>query len=190
MCTIAAAIGAAGTVAQFAGQQQQADAQNAASEANAASARAAAANKYDASQRRDYFDQISAQKEGYDAAMKGRASIGTANASSGDSGVAGTTLGEIIASGQAQSAENQSRVDMKRADITQSYLDNVKGYQAEAQARINSMPKQDGPNPLGLAIGLASAGAQGAQNGWGWKMGFPTTVAPTIAAPTIGYNAG
>ena len=180
MCTLAAAFTAASTAASFVGQQQQTDAYNAAARQNAMNASVAASYKYNDAQHRYVYDQMAANKEAYDASMKGRAATASGIASSGDSGFTGVSLDNLVAASQQQTAENISRIDLKRDEAYDQYNATTKGAQLEAKARSDSMPMKAGPNPLGLAIGMAGAVAgtdRGSQtiNNWGnsvWKNVF------------------
>ena len=164
MCDPASAVMAASAVAGAAGQQQQADAANQAAMTNGRNANLSAQNTYDAEARRTIYDAKSAQKEGYDATLRGRASAATGIASSGDSGFQGNSLEDLVSAEQQKIATNESKTRLKQEDITQVYIDKTKAAQMQAQGRIDSMPMKSGASPLGLAIGLAGAAAQGNKN--------------------------
>jgi len=179
MCTIMAALGAASSVAKFAGQQQATDAYNAQAAAAHRDAGIAASNKYADEQRKLIYNSRSAQQKGYEAALKGRAAVATGTASSGSAGIAAgsLTLDQLIAASKQKAAENEARVQTKREDMTEAYRGRVKTYEAEAQQRINSMPLKEGPNPLGLAINIAGAAVGGMNTsnpGWASSFSFPT----------------
>jgi hypothetical protein len=161
-----AAIGAASAAVQFAGQAQATNAYNAQAAAAHRDARIAAVNKYGDIQRRYNYDAKANNQEGYKAAMKGRSEMATGIASAGSAGIAGgsITLDNLISMSRQTAAENEARVQTKRDDMRETFLGQGQSIQAEAQGRINSMPFKPGPNPLGLAINLASAGVGGAQS--------------------------
>ncbi len=167
MCTLMAAVSAAGAVVQYAGQQQATDAYNANAAAAHRDAKIAAANKYSDLQRKYYFDSKGTNQEGYKAALKARSEQGTLEASAGSSGIAGgsITLDYLEAQSRQVAAENEARVQAKRDDAQMALIGQNESVRAEAQQRINSMPFKEGPNPLGLAIGLASAGITGGVRG-------------------------
>lgn len=158
MCDLTAAAMAASSAVSFVGQQQQADSYNAAARQNAMNASVAASYKYNDAQHRYVYDQTAANKEAYDASMKGRAATAAGIASSGDSGFSGVSLDNLVAASQQQTAENISRIELKRDEARDQYNATTKGAELEAKARSDSMPMKSGPNPLGLAIGMATAG--------------------------------
>lgn len=180
MCTLMAGVMAASSAVQFAQQKSATDAYNSQAAAAHRDALIAANNKDADLQRKYFYDEKSNNQEGYKAAMKGRAELGTLQASAGSSGIAGgsITLDNLVGASRQVMAENETRIQSKREDITDSFRGSVDSVRAEAQQRINSMPFKEGPNPLGLAIGLASAGVTGAQGAkWispelGGAMGF------------------
>jgi hypothetical protein len=179
MCTIMAALGAASSVAQFAGQQQATDAYNAQAAAAHRDAGIAASNKYADEQRRLTYDARANQQKGYEAALKGRAAVASGTASAGSAGVAAgsLTLDQLIAASKQKAAENEARVQTKREDMEESFRGRVKSVESEAQQRINSMPFKSGPNPLGLAINIAGAAAGGMNTsnpGWASSFNFPS----------------
>lgn len=164
MCTLMAGVQAVGAVASYVGQQQATDAYNANAAAAHRDAKYAAANKYSDLQRKYYFESKGTNQEGYKAALKARSEQGTLQASAGSSGIAGGsyTLDALEAQSRQIAAENESRVQAKRDDAQMALIGQSESVRAEAQQRINSMPFKEGPSPLGLAIGLASAGITGA----------------------------
>lgn len=163
MCTVAAALQGASAVVGFVGQANAANAYNEAALQNAQNAGLAAQRKYDDEQRKFIYDSKVNQKEGYEAALKGRATYASGVAQAGASGfdVSSLSVEDILAAERQRTAENLSRVDLKQDDLTRSYLGKVDSYEAEAQNRINSMPMKEGPNPLGLAINLGTAALGG-----------------------------
>ena len=172
MCTIAAAFGALSSVSSFAQQSQQTKDYNAAAAQNAVNASLGAQHKYEDEQRRTIYDEKANQKEGYKAALAGRASVATGVASAGGAGIdaSSITLSNLIAEEDQKTAENLSRVRLKGDDIADSYKSSVRGYQSEAEGRIASMPFKAGPSPLGLAIGIGSQLATGGTDrGWWGK---------------------
>lgn len=174
MCDPATAIGAASSIAGYAGQAQAANAANAASLANAQSASIAAGYKYADAGQKFIYDSKALQREANKAVLAGRAAVATGMASSGSTGVAGLSLGALVADTRRQAAENVYVTEEKRDDRYAGLITETKSYEAEAQGRINSMPMRSGPNPLGLAIELGTAGMKGGQNAGYWDAGFPT----------------
>lgn len=154
------AIQAAGAAANFAAQQQATDAYNQQAMVNARDASLAATRKYEDEGRRLGYDARRTQQEGYRATMKGREAIGTAVASAGSSGfdISSLSVGAILANEEQKLAQNLDSVRTEFDDMKDAYRGRVRGYEAEAQGRINSMPMKAGPNPLGLAINIAGAG--------------------------------
>lgn len=160
MCDPASALMAASSVASFAGQQSATDSYNAQAAAAQRDAQIATANKYTDVQRKYQYDAKSLNQQGYTAAMKGRAEVASGIASAGASGIAGgsLTLDNLIAASRQTAAENEARIQNKRDDATDALIGNFKSIEAEGKQRINSTPFKEGPNPLGLAIGLATSG--------------------------------
>lgn len=173
MCTIAAALGAASSVASYAGQAQQAAAANTAALANAQSASISAGYKYADLGQKYIYDSKGLQREANKAVMQGRAAIASGVSSAGDAGVSGLSLNSLIADTRREAAENAWAAKEKRDDMRTALILNDKSVEAEAQGRINSMPMQSGPSPLGLAIGIGSSIAQGGQKSGWWDAGFP-----------------
>lgn len=187
MCTLMAGLTAASAIVSYAGQQQATDEYNASAAAGRRDAGIAASAKYGDLQRKYNYDAKSANQEGYKAALKARSEKGTLVASAGSSGISGgsVTLENLIGMSNQIEAENEARVQAKRDDSRMAFVSSGKTIEAEAAQRINSMRDKSGPSPLGLAIGLASAGVQGAQ-----VAGF---ISPKVGgfmnAPLFGPNA-
>jgi len=160
-----AGLTAASAIVSYAGQQQATDEYNASAAAARRDAGIAASAKYGDLQRKYNYDAKSTNQEGYKAALKARSELGTLKASAGAAGVAGgsITLENLIGMNAQIGAENEARVQARREDSYMSFVSSGKSIEAEAAQRINSMREKSGPNPLGLAIGLASAGVQGGQ---------------------------
>ena len=163
MCDPVSAMMAAQSVVKFAGEKSATDAYNAQASAAHRDARLAATYKYKDSQNKYNFDAKATNQEGYKAALKARAELGSLQASAGASGIAAgsLTLENLEAMSRQVAAENEARVDLKRDDAKESLVGQMVGIETEAKQRINSMPFKEGPNPLGLAIGLAGAGLKG-----------------------------
>lgn len=151
MCSIAAASAVAG----FVGQAQQANAANAQAAQNAALAREAASLKYNTAQRNYSFNAKALNREGFDAELKARDAKAKGLASSGDSGIAGISLANLIAEVDQRNADNLGRLTDKKDNLLQTYKTTTVGIEQEARGRIAAMPMTEGPNPLGLAINLA-----------------------------------
>lgn len=174
MCTIAAALQGASSVASYIGQAQAANAQNEAALANAQNASIAAGYKYADNHARYIYNSKDLQRQAYKATMEGRAHVGSGVASAGAAGVTGLSLNALIADQRRQTAENAYVASAKRDDLYQSVILDDKSIEAEAQGRIASMPMTSGPSPLGLAINVGTSLAQGGDSrGW-WDAGFPT----------------
>lgn len=163
MCTVSAALMAGSAVISHVGKVNETNAYNDAAAANAQQASLAAQRKYDDEQRKFVYDSKVNQKEGYEAAMKGRAATSSAVAQAGAAGfdVGSISVASLIAAERQRTAENLSRVDLKQDDLRYNYDARVDSYEAEAQGRINSMPYKAGPSPLGLAINIGTAALSG-----------------------------
>lgn len=174
MCfpAVGLALGIAGQVANFAAQQQAANAHNTAVLANAQSASLAATHKYEDEGRRLIYNQKQNQQEGYKAVMKGREAQGTVAASAGAAGwsAGSISLDSILANEANKTQLNLDNIRTKMDDTEDAYRSRVDTYYAEAQGRINSMPMKPGPSPLALGINIASQGLQGAKEA-GWFVG-------------------
>lgn len=171
MCTPMLAIGAglqaASSVVKFAGEQAATDAYNAQAAAAHRDASLAAQYKYEQEGLKYSYDARANNREAYRQTMKGREAIGTSQASAGSSGVDGgsISLTDIISKQKQDMAAAASDSRAKRADLKDSYTNNTRGYEAEAQGRINATPFKEGPSLLGLAIDIAGTGLGAAQKG-------------------------
>lgn len=195
MCTLMAGLTAASAIVSYAGQQQATDEYNASAAAGRRDAGIAASAKYGDLQRKYVYDAKSTNQEGYKAAMKARSERGTLVASSGAAGIRGgsVTLENLIGMNAQIGAENEARVQAKREDSYMAFTSQGKSIEAEAGQRINALRDKAGPNPLGLAIGLASAGVGGAQaagyispqlGGFNTPLFGPNSNFPGFALPT------
>jgi len=164
MCMMAAPLlGIASSVASFAAEAQATKAHNAAVAQAHHDARLAAANKYTDEGRRFRYDAKALRREGYKAVNAGREALATARASAGSSGIASSSLSlrAILNNEKRKIGDNIATNNDKMEDMRTTYIGRVETYKNEAQARINSMPFKEGPNPLGLFINIASAGLKG-----------------------------
>ena len=152
--TIGTALSIGSTAASFIAQSQNAASQNQAAMNNAANANRAAQFKYEDAQRKYIYDSTAVNKEGYDAALRGRAAKATGLTSSADSGFSGISLDNLLAAEDQKAAENQSRIAAKRDDLTQSYGSSVRGFEEEAKGRASSIAMKTSPSPLGLALNI------------------------------------
>ena len=166
MCDPVSAMMAAQSAVKFAGEASAANAYNANAAAAHRDAGIAASIKYGDLQRRYVYEAKGLNQEGYKNQLKGRSEAATLTASAGSAGIAGgsITLENLLAQSAQIKAENESRIQTKRDDSMEAFMAQGDSVKAEAQQRINSTPFKDGPNPLGLAINLASAGLNAAQN--------------------------
>lgn len=166
MCDVASALMAASSAVSFAGQVSATNAYNAQASVAHRDAEIAATNKYNDLQRKYTYDTKGVNQEGYKAALKGRSEVASGIASAGAAGIApgSLTLDALINAANQTTAENENRIQAKRDDMQDALRGNMESVRAEAQQRINSTPYKEGPNPLGLAINLASAGANAAVN--------------------------
>ena len=163
MCDPVSALMAAQSVVKFGQEKSATDAYNSQAAAAHRDAQMAAGYKYKDSQNKYNFDAKGTNQEGYKAALKARAELGSLQASAGASGIAAgsLTLDNLESMSRQVAAENEARVDLKRDDAKESLVGQLTGIESEAKQRINSMPFKAGPSPLGLAIGLAGAGLNG-----------------------------
>lgn len=170
MCLGAPVLGfglqALGQVASFAGAAAETANYNAAAEQNAINASLAMQSKTEDEQRRLSYDTKQNIQEGYDAVMKARQAKGTAIASAGSAGLDASSLSvdAILSNISNQEAMSELNTKDKIEDQIDAYRGRTKGYYYEAMGRINSMPPKAGPNPLGLAIGIAQSGLNAATN--------------------------
>lgn len=170
MCIAAAGLGfglqALGQVASFAGAASETANYNAAAAQNAINASLAMTSKTEDEQRRLGYDNKQNIQEGFDAVMKARQAKGTAIASAGSAGLDASSLSvdAIVSNLANQEAMSELNTKAKVEDQVEAYRGRTKGYYYEAMGRINSMPPKAGPNPLGLAIGIAQSGLNAATN--------------------------
>ena len=151
---IGTALSIGSSAAGFMAQQQSASAYNQAAYNNAYAANQAAQYKYQDAQRKYIYDATAVNKEGYDAALRGRAAKATGLAQSADSGFSGVSLDNLLAAEDQKAAENQYRVTAKRDDLGQTYSDSTKAFELEATGRGRSMAMKSMPSPLGLALNI------------------------------------
>jgi hypothetical protein len=163
MCTLAAGIGALGAIAQFSAQQSATKEYNEQAAIAHRDAEVAASYKYTDLDRKYVYDSASLNQEGYKDALKARSEQATGIASAGSAGIAGgsITLQNLVGASIQTAANNEANIQTKRDDSKDSLQSNLASVNAEAQQRINSVPFKAGPNPLGLAINIASAGLGG-----------------------------
>jgi len=164
MCTLTAAMMA---VTSVAGGMQRMAATNAYN-ANAAAAhqqeRIAATQNYKRLQQKAQFDTQSLNRQGYQQALKGRASRGRLEASSGAAGIAlgSRTLDELEMASFALSAENQGLVDTKRDDLKSATQYAGQDAYNRAASNIASLPFKDESAPLiNMGLGIANAAIKG-----------------------------
>lgn len=153
-------------VASFAGQQSQTNAYNAASGQNAINAGVAASRKYADEQSKTIADAKQTNQEGYAAVMKARQAKGTALASASTSGfdASSVSVNSILSGIENDEANSVYAVQDRHDNETTNYRSDTKAYEAEAQGRINSMPKKSGPSPLGLALAIGGDLMSGAKS--------------------------
>lgn len=165
MCMMAAAplLGVMSSVAGFAAEQQAVNAHNAATAQAHMDARVAASNKYTDEGRKFRYDVKSLRKEGYKAVVQGKEALGTAKASAGSSGIASQSLSlrAILNNEKRKTGDNEANVNHRYEDMRTDHINRLINARTEAQARINSMPFKEGPNPLGLFVGIAGGLAKG-----------------------------
>lgn len=166
MCTVAAipaALSAAGSVVSFAGKQQAVDDYNANAAVAHRDASLAAQYKYEQEAQRNRYDAKDILIKGFEAVLKGREARATAIASAGASGfdTSSITISSLIDQEANKSARNEAVIKDQLDDLAESYVSRTKGYQMEAQGRINTTPFKSGPNPLELAIDLAGSAFKG-----------------------------
>lgn len=164
MCTPVAAIGfglqAVSQVASFAGQQQQTDAYNAAAAQNAQNASLAAERQYEDQGRRFIYNNTKVLQEGQDAIFSARKARGALTASAGSAGIdaSSLTVQSLLSESHSEEARSEYNADLKRQDSLNALKSANDEAYAQAQGRIASMPHKDGPSPLALGLGIATAG--------------------------------
>ena len=164
MCMAAAGFlaSALGSVASYAAQKQQTDAYNAQAAANAQNASIAAGYKYASENRKFTQDMRELQNKGYEETIKARKAKGEMVASAGASGidVSSLTFGDIVSDNEQKLGRTIANIDYRQTERHADYVLKTKAYEQEARGRIQSMlPKAD-PSPLGMIVGIASAGVK------------------------------
>lgn len=157
MCSVMAAIQGISAVASFAQQAQATNQYNQQTAEAHRDASLAGQRKYEGEQRNFLASTKEALDKGYEATMRSRESIAAARASSTFGGV---TMKNILSAERQKAAFNANKVSNYISDSREAYKSNVKGYEAEAQGRINATPFKAAPSPLNLMIDLATIGVK------------------------------
>lgn len=164
MCTLTAAMMAVTSVASGMQQMAATNAYNVNAAAAHQEERIAATENYKRLQQKAQFDTQSLNRQGYQQALKGRASRGRLAASSGASGIAfgSRTLDELEMASFALSAENQGLVDTKRDDLKSATQYAGQDAYHRAASNIASLPFKDENAPLiNMGLGIANAAVKG-----------------------------
>ncbi|CAB4139541.1 hypothetical protein UFOVP347_35 [uncultured Caudovirales phage] len=146
-------------VVGFMGQQQAADDANQAANENARRAREDAIRGYEATNQRIEQERNAAANQAEDQRREAQRTTASTIVRAGENGVGGLSvdalLGDIV--GRRLDASNRT---FENLDNTVAQLEREKrGVRAQAEDRIASQPGVRGPSGLGLALGIAQAGA-------------------------------
>jgi hypothetical protein len=152
------AIGAASQVTSFMGAKQEAETQNKLAENNRIEANRAAADDYAALQNRMLQEKAAAGQELESANTQAAQARGTARVTSGEAGVMGISVDNLLADYNAQQGKFE-RTNEQNLQMTQDQVrDQMRGTKAQAENRINSVQKVAKPSFAPYAIGIASSG--------------------------------
>lgn len=156
MCDpVSATIAAVGTALKIGGTVAEASAQNQASNANRESATAALRLKDNELSLRELQEKIAGGQKLEQATRDTTAAAGDTTATAAANGVGGVTVDLLLKDIQAQGSRYADSVN-DNTDATVSQLELEKrGAQAEAQSRINSVPRA---NPFMTALKIGAAG--------------------------------
>lgn len=154
-------LGAAQSVMTYQSQVQQVKANNAAKAQNDQNALAAMRDQYGTIQTRDIQERQKASEEKTVAAIQATEARSTAATAAGEAGVSGLSVNHILADYYAKEGHNATMLDANY-DMTRNYLTGeLTAAENNAQSRVNSMRYQKRPSPIGLVLGLGSAGLDG-----------------------------
>lgn len=191
MCTIALAIAGVGvaiqaaqSMSQYAGQQQQYDAQVQQNQIEANNIYAATRNNYlQAQQQMQYHNDEAEQKLANNAAAA-RAARATAMTSAGETGVSGISVSALQQEYESRQGEFAANVEYNRKSADAALSTEMTGFEAQGNSSLNRMRSPVAPSLLSplLSIGADVAGSYG-------KL-FPDPGTGNELSPNFGTQSG
>jgi hypothetical protein len=158
MALVGLAVSAAQSVAGYAGQVQQANAQNKAYVANAANANRAATAQYADTQMRMGQEQEAAAQQKQETARDARAARATALVTAGEAGVSGLSVAGLLQEFYGREGQFNANTDRNLQWTEQQLTNQMKGQQAQATDRINSVQRAQRPSFLDAGLRILGAG--------------------------------
>jgi hypothetical protein len=152
------ALSAAGTVAGFVGQSQQAEAQQEYYKNNRDAANKAAVNTYAANQNRALQERKAASQETQQLQTDAVRARSTAEVAAGEAGVSGLSVDALIGDYYGQQGRYERTLDnnyQMQADYLRGEMD---ATQAQAEGRINSVQQGQKPSFADAAIRILGGG--------------------------------
>jgi len=152
------AVGAAGQVAGFMQQSQQADAQAEAYKRNAENAAKATSARYDQINVKSIQEGEAASDRKFEAALDARRAAATAVTAAGEGGVSGLSVTALLGDIASRHGRFETNTD-KQLQISRAYLGGEKvAAQAGGQGQINSVPIPEKPNFASALVGIFGSG--------------------------------
>lgn len=152
------AISAASSVAGYMGQVQAAKDQNQMYRQNAENANKSAINKYTLMQQRMVQEQQAAGEEKIEAAREARAARATAAVAASDANVSGLSVQGLMQEFYGREGSYRASVDRQTEWSLNQMNQEMKGVQAEARDRIDSVQRARRPSFFDAALRIAGAG--------------------------------
>ena len=157
MCSVGAAFGALGKVADFASESQKAAADNTARAANVSSA----VNNYNAQitgEDNNYLAQVkNTSEQGFDVTMAGREAMAKARAEAATQGAAGISVEGIFNHLDQTMGSNLGRIQDAQDNHLADFKNKLKSAETSADSQINNNQPVAPPSPLSLLIGIGSS---------------------------------
>lgn len=159
MAVASFASSALSSVAGFAAQSQQADAQNAMWQQNYVNALAAERDTFDQLGERQMQEQTATEQKIRLDQITGARAAATTIVSGAASGVSGITMDSLLDDVDRRVALNESNAQMNYAMTAQQLQMQKTGAVDQFQSRVNSVQTAQDPNPLSLIAGLGGDAA-------------------------------
>jgi hypothetical protein len=154
------AVGAAGAVMNYQGQMAQYEAQQQQYQQNIKNARKAALDRYQSQQNQIRQERRKAEgelKETQEDALKARS---TARVAAGEAGVSGLSVNQLVADFYGDEGDFLQRVEENYTTRRDAGRAEMKGTEAQAASRINSIPPPVKPSFAGTAVRVAGLGVK------------------------------
>ncbi|TWS94989.1 hypothetical protein [Reyranella sp. CPCC 100927] len=167
------AVGAASAGASYTGQQSAAKAQNKQYAANAESARRAASESYASLQQRIDQERAATIDEQFQTAIDAKRAGATATVAAGEAGVNGHSIDALLADYKAQQGRFNANTQQNLRSTEGQLRQEMKGVQAQAETRINSVPRGQKPSFIDAGLRIIGAGIGAYSDRERWIRGNP-----------------